>query len=147
MNRLIAVILVPAIMGGCAPKQIVAKRQTWEYKIVEADNRIKDSSKLGDASSPDWMKNYRARKSDAGNFSLAGDDVGYQYAGAELNKLGADGWELVGIAPEAETVPDAEYFAGPDYGRMESGKPADIYKPFVNMRTGKMILVFKRPSE
>jgi hypothetical protein len=75
----------------------------------------------------------------ATNSSKGLEDMNYEasspgsfdfYGAADLDKLGSDGWEMVASIPQAETIGDARDYDG---------------RIFPNGRTGKIILIFKRP--
>lgn len=99
-----------------------------------AYDEIKTNSDLG-------LQHSHEAKSGAGNFYL--DGSGKDDYSLDFQKLGDDGWELVAATPETETIPDAEFYAGQDF-ISDTGKLKDSYKPFVNTRTGKILLIFKR---
>jgi hypothetical protein len=74
------------------------------------------------------LKDVHQAESGAGGFDFAGK---LEFYGADLQQLGADGWELVSAVPQIETIPGAQ--------------ATDLR--FSNMRTGKIILIFKKPAE
>lgn len=146
-------IFAAALLCGCTKvpsTPVASKSETpmrWEYKVVEVDNfegEMKaDAHREMLTNAPDWLQHSRAADSASGNFVLNGSAAMGKY-GAPLYDLGYDGWELVSAIPQTETIPDAEKFHGQDF---IAGKLQDGYTHFSNIRTGKIILIFKRPAK
>ena len=130
------VILAAALLCGCQ-KPSPTK---WEYKTMEISNSLNDHH--ASTTDTNFLEEYRSEKSDAGDFDF--DSSVAQKYGVALRDYGNDGWELVAAIPQAETVPQAEYWDGHDFSH---DPPRDIYKSFSNFRTAKIILIFKRPQK
>jgi hypothetical protein len=150
MKSALCLLTLAALLCGCnktaAPDASASPR--WEYKTVTVKNFagvMKDvayQEMLTNA--PDWQKHERSADSGSGDFHLdSGGQMG-EY-GADLRQLGSDGWELVSAVPQIETVADAESFHGQDYDAASSSLK-DGYTHFSNVRTGQIILIFKRPA-
>lgn len=137
MKTLFYLLAATALLCGCNQKPAPVK---WEYKEVVVENRL-DTEHL-DLNSTNFLDAYRYEKSDPGDFDFDSPEP-RKYHQA-LDDYGADGWELVSAVPMTETIPKAEYSTGFDYSRTP---PIEDFKPFINIRTGKIILIFKRPGK
>ncbi len=116
--KLIFSIFAAALLCGCQPK--------WEYKTVTIDNLAADAAflLLNDKakSATEAMKGYDSANASPGTFNLETPTVlGITNTPDSLNHLGREGWELVSAVPQIETLKS-------------------------NIRTGKIILIFKRPK-
>lgn len=135
-----ALILLP----GCSKPPAPVK---WEYEVITVENTEHWYWQMSyhemETNSAGALEHMRANKADAGGFSL---DFATKDYGADIRAEGRDGWELVSAVPQLETVPDAEYDAGDTYNA-DTGKFTPRRLPFANVRTGKVILIFKRPSQ
>jgi hypothetical protein len=138
MKKLLCFLAATALLCGCgkpaAPPPAPAIH--WEYKTVEVENSqhgylLRSKTKVA---SDEWIEAFRSEKSDPGDFWRLEN---------ELDKIGSDGWEIVACMPELESLPQAEFFDGQDYHETEPHF-TPRYKPFVNIRTGKILLIFKR---
>lgn len=89
------------------------KTTKWEYKIVRANGLIDP--------------NYEDHREFASKYVIIDDE--------ELNKLGADGWELVDTYDELETV----------YPNWGNEKYVTGIQP--NVRTMSVVLILKRPAQ
>jgi len=141
MKIILCLIAITALLTGCgqnpAPQTKIAH---WEYKIVMVENfehamrhfasaELRTNIDLG-------LQHLQQSDAAAGNFVLdtGNAEMNENNSGVDTYKLGNEGWELVSAVPQIETIPDAKFSVGRDY------------KPFVNIRTGKIILIFKRPK-
>jgi len=130
MKTACIILAVGALLCGCN------KPRQWEYKTVEINNTIHGYLERSHAepSTPAWSDAYRTEQSDPGDFDQLQE---------ALLKNGAEGWELVALVPQLESIP-AEYLSGHDFHEKEP-LLTPHFSPFVNTRTGKILLVFKRP--
>jgi hypothetical protein len=152
--RTALIILATTLLCGCSKPatptttSAESKIQRWEYKVVTVENfagYLKESAFQESLTNTDLgLKHDRDADSGAGSFLFDGAQGGGKYY-ADLYYLGNDGWELVSAVPQLETVPDAEKFHGQDFDSA-SGTLKDGYTHFNNVRTGKIILIFKRPK-
>jgi hypothetical protein len=126
----LVLVLVLVLDSGCQKPAAITPPVRWEYKIVEEENFQHYMERSAYTNQIDLGK-IRDAKNRPGNFDL------------DFYQFGQDGWELVCAIPEIETVPDAEYFDGQDYHETEPYF-TDRYKHFVNLRTGKILFIFKR---
>jgi hypothetical protein len=126
MKTPLIILSLGALLCGCQPNQPAPKN--WEYRteIIESDpahvatNNAAVYSQLPNA---DISQAYGTEK--FGRFAVSASD----YA-----KLGRDGWELVSVVPQTETV----WPMLKDYSGSSSKYP--------NTRTSRLILFFKRPA-
>jgi hypothetical protein len=142
-------LILAALLCGCAKHH-----QQWEYKIITVENAYHrlsvtaSNERMSTTNDDKWIFDDRRARSDAGYFDIENGDTegvnGHNFYGSKLAEMGANGWELVSAVPQLETSPDAEYLAGLDYENGNNGK--EIYKPFTNIRTGNILLIFKRPQ-
>src|SRR5580698_9433543 len=149
MKNLFCTLVTVALLSGCKkPASSTATEQRWEYKVVEVKNfagYMKTAAyQEMTTNAPNWEDHERAADSGAGDFHLDSNSQMGEY-GADMYQLGADGWELVSAVPQIETIPDAKSFHGQDFDA-STGKLVDGYTHFTNTRTGKIILIFKRPK-
>jgi hypothetical protein len=127
-------LILAALLCGCSkqsdPSLAIKK---WEYKVATVENTEhyykKQHQEEATTNSVDGHLHMRWDDADPGDVSL---DFAYgKNYGTDLNDYGSDGWELVSTIPMLETIPDAGYTE---------------YDKFTNIRVGKVILIFKRPS-
>ncbi|HEY2329170.1 MAG TPA: hypothetical protein VGI63_05095 [Verrucomicrobiae bacterium] len=140
-------ILAVALICGCnKPTATAPARIQWEYKVVQVENyarQLKDSAfaemrtnqALG-------LQHWRDAWNDRGNFYLDSLGAGNDYS-VDFSQLGSDGWELVAALPQTETLPGVEYQDGSTFNPNTEKLDPNIQK-FNNMRTGKIIFIFKR---
>ncbi|HEX5398842.1 MAG TPA: hypothetical protein VFY06_07325 [Verrucomicrobiae bacterium] len=122
MKAFIGIFLAALIFCGCKPKV-----QQWEYEILEVDNFAHFEQQQAETEMltniDQAVSNINDAKQSAGEFHL--DNAAQQdHYNTWLTKSGLQGWELVSAIPQTETM---------------NGKD------FKNVRTGKIILIFKRP--
>jgi hypothetical protein len=135
MKIIVSVLFTAALLCGCqkheTPKPAANKTQQWEYKTVEVENYAHGQAIKAlyeSETNLDLMvKHLFFANSHDGSFEFSG---GYDKYSVDLYKLGSDGWELIAAVPQLETEPNAQY---------ENTR-------FNNTRTGKIILIFKRPK-
>ncbi|MGA2178799.1 MAG: hypothetical protein ABSH15_04370 [Verrucomicrobiota bacterium] len=132
MKTTIYLVAIAALLCGCN------KPSQWEYKTVEVDNSIhgyleRAKTKTSDSERAEVYRTENSEPGDFGNLEI------------QLAKIGDEGWELVGAVPELETPSQAERLDGNDLHETEP-LVTPRYKPFTNVRTGKIILIFKRPA-
>jgi hypothetical protein len=146
-NISLSFLIAVAFLAGCSkPAAPVAAPPThWEYKVVTIENFNHSLDAYGYAMMQTnvdrGLEVIRDAKNDSGDFHLEdGTDDKYY---ANINQLGADGWELVSAVPQIETIPDAEKEEGTVFNA-DSGKLDQSIVKFTNIRTGKIILIFKR---
>ena len=122
LSALLCAICASAFICGCKPAPTIATK--WEYKTVEADNyahaAVQEAYLVMKTNSDQGLRDIRSSENSIGGFWM--DD---------LYKYGQDGWELVAAVPQIETVDAKDY----DDRRI------------ANVRTGKIILLFKRPEK
>jgi hypothetical protein len=135
MKTIIA-LLIAALFCGCnktsAPVMAsTAKQKTqWDYKIITVEN-------FAHALHESAMQEQQTNTILGGRHLLYADNNGGDFdfntdgkTGADFFQLGEDGWELVAAIPQTETVQSMN----------------DVGVPQANIRTGKIILIFKRPK-
>jgi hypothetical protein len=117
-----------ALLAGCGKPTTALAPVRWEYKTVEMENyehfresvfyyEIETNAEVG-------LEHTAASLRSDGSFlfSLSG-----KY-GVDFNSLGSEGWELVSAIPQIETT-----------------HPISHDEVIAAVRTGKIILIFKRP--
>jgi hypothetical protein len=119
------VLLAAALLCGCnksAPPTLAAPTK-WSYKVVEMENSEHQiESEAFKKSGQDML--------DAKNSSrLRSGDFYFLYY-KELDAAGVDGWEMVAVIPQTETT-----------------HPIGQDGIIASVRTGKIIFIFKRPSQ
>jgi len=143
MKATITILITTALLCGCKPSASVPlSANKWEYKVVTVKNFEYYMQEEAYKNGTDLDK-IRNAKSGAGDFQLVVTGPSWKGSdyGVDLNALGQEGWELVSAVPQAETVPDAETGE-----RWDPNKASfSSYRSFNNVRTGKVILIFKRP--
>lgn len=116
------ILLLSLFVAGCSKPAT-----KWEYKTFELynDNDQQVLKMYNSTLSPKDINNAVASLKESGGSFFQGD-----YAGChqKMESLGADGWELVGIAPEIETT----------YPELDT-------KAYI--RTEQVLFVFKRPLQ
>lgn len=117
MKTAIAILITALLLCGCH------KTRLWEYKVVELEN----SAHHLVAGSVDLSGKYLDAQKEPGDFKLDSLEAPDAF-NTDLNNLGSDGWELIAAVPQTETE-----------------HPVD--KSPSNIRTGKIILIFKRPAK
>src|SRR5208283_2254533 len=120
MNRFVFCLISVGILCGCRPSEPAPNSQRWQYKVVvwENDNHAMHDEEIK-----------------SGNFDVAQfiQESGGEFTRCDLNppddvdihKLGNLGWDLVATIPELETVNTSK-------GNFT--------------RTGKILLIFKKPA-
>ena len=133
------------LAAGCGKPPEKMAPPVWEYKVVVVENFAHEMEKNAEhemsTNTSSGLDNLRYYKSDPGSFDFEAS----LYSSESLISMGGAGWELVSAVPQIETIPDAEYLAGHTYIPSTSTLNPD-YLPFANTRTGKVILLFKRPK-
>jgi len=140
MKIIVSVLFAAALLCGCqksetpkpaTPEPATNRIQTWEYKVVEVENYAHGQAIKAlyesDTNVDLGVEHLLFANSHDGSFGFSG---GYDKYSVDLYKLGSDGWELVAAVPQLETEPSAQY----------------RNTRFNNTRTGKIILIFKRPK-
>lgn len=128
MKTVVYILAAGILLCGCNKPDSVPPIQKWEYKVVEVENfehsMYDDAFKNGVD-----LEKVHAAESGAGDFHLDVDSANakeFGKYGLDINMLGQQGWELISAIPQTETI------------------KADS---FINTRTGKIILIFKRPAQ
>jgi hypothetical protein len=118
---LASAVTAAALLCGC---QKAAAPIRWEYKMVALENYEHEAAHAAykgmDTNQKQGLYEMQQADGSAGDFSFT----------KEVKELGRDGWELVAAVPQTETI-DAKFRAGSS----------------ANIRTGKILLVFKRPEK
>jgi len=137
MKFTIFILAAVVLLFGCSKPAEPAKFATatrWEYKSITVENdaykwelnhtgEIVDQYATNSKAAPDYSS-WEAARSFEGDFDLNESQA--------LDQAGRDGWELVNAIPVIQTVPQLEdRVAGTRYD---------------NIRTGKIVLIFKRPA-
>jgi hypothetical protein len=148
MKAILAIITIATLLCGCKPTApATAPIRKWEYKVVTVDNfaRYMEQAAFEEmrTNGADWEQHDRDAKSGAGDFHLDGSTQTDTMI--DLNQIGADGWELVAAIPQTETLPGVDFDDGTVYNP-DTGKLDPKISRFDNTRTGKIILIFKRPD-
>ncbi len=120
MKTILCLVAAVALLAGCS-KPASAIRVKWEYQTVEVENYEHKAGQTASTNAPINWQDVQVFDALPGGFFF--DDQ-------NLNKLGSDGWELVSSIPQIETMSDAALSASHEFN---------------NIRTGKIILIFKRP--
>ena len=149
MKIIVSVLFTAVLLCGCqkpeTPKPATNKIQRWEYKVVSVEcyaHHMAHMAMLQLGTNSDWaFQQMSSAESLSGFFDIVSFPSVHDYSSdlperysPDLPKLGSDGWELVSAVPLLETMPRAEYGRG------------DQTKVYSNMRTGEIILIFKRPK-
>jgi hypothetical protein len=146
MNKqLVSIIIAVIFLTGCSKPPQTFTPQHWEYKVVTVENiehsMKEDAYTVMQTNSDLGLKQVRTADADYGDFYLDLGDATGKYS-VNIQALGKDGWELVSAVPQIEAVPNAE--ADGDEYDAETKTFSTI--KFTNIRTGKIILIFKRPA-
>ena len=139
------------LLAACGCQKLAApaapKPISWEYKTVTVENfagyQHHEASEEMQTNVDLGLKHWRSAEASSGSFMLEGGSGHYS---VDLRELGRQGWELVTVAPEIETIPGAEAFHGQDFNRTTE-KLEDGYTTFNNTRTARLTFIFKRPSQ
>jgi hypothetical protein len=137
----IRILFIGAICGlflcGCNKSPVVPPIQKWEYKIVEVENfehRMEESAQSEiSTNSEAGLQDIASARFDAGDFHLdqpPGKETDLEQFGLDIYALGQQGWELVSAIPQTETT-----------------HPVSHDDVIASVRTGKVILIFKRPAQ
>ena len=146
-SPMIAIAVVGMLgIGGCVlylqNQQLAAvnllsqkgEARRWDYKVVEVENFNHHMKEVAFneflTNEAEGSKHIHFAEDDPGDFHLDSGGSADKY-GADLYQLGSDGWELVSAVPQSETLPGVETSLGDKYN---------------NVRTGKIILILKRPK-
>ena len=145
MRKMIWMLAVlSTALTGCEPKdtaphKIIFTTQKWDYKSIEIDcyqhEMAKEAFPTNNAVTD--IKLYQYAQSSPGDF---------RYTDRAIADLGAQGWELVSAVPELETIPDADYVGAGDLNPNTGKLEPNTFKA-VNIRTGKILLIFKKPAD
>ena len=146
MKIIVSVLFAAALLCGCqksetpkpaTPEPATNRIQTWEYKVVEVANyaRYQAMEALFESDTNSALGkfhlNLAERRDGSFEFGASYDtNKTYEKYDVDFYRLGSDGWELVAAVPQLETEPSAQY----------------RNTRFNNTRTGKIILIFKRPK-
>ena len=138
MRTYLGIGLAALLAAGCSQSQ-KESHPRWEYRTMEVDcfqHWMSRNSFTNNVGQPD-LKESEMAKQDMGTFELPLD------VKAELSDMGHDGWEMVSAVPEIETVPNVEYPGGRVYNP-DTQKLEETTIKAANIRTGKILLIFKR---
>lgn len=141
VNNFILLLFIAVVACGCekpVEKVQAATRPKWEYKTVEVENYAfaEYSKKLEEyAKKPtrteDERRDLKIAETIAGGFTIPG-----------LYELGEEGWELVSCVATVDTEwPKVR--TGSRYDR-DRDKLVDVEETQPNIRSGKLLLIFKR---
>ena len=137
MKNLLFSVAIVVLLCGCQ-KPALSSSGKWEYKTVDVENAnhtMRNSYSCEIASNPKAGEMIRYLDANIGDFHFD----------STLDDLGRDGWELACAVPLSETVPGAEFISG-DHYNPSNGQITPVSGKFTNQRTGKVILIFKRPK-
>jgi hypothetical protein len=141
--KLISIIITAALLCGCRkPAQRATSIQYWEYKVVTVKNDIGEIEEY-EATNKIPSSAIIDCDSDSGEFHL--NEGGSDDYRVDMDELGREGWELVSAVPQIETVPGAEKEVGTVFNVGTDKLDPNMVK-FTNIRTGKIILIFKRQT-
>jgi hypothetical protein len=130
MKKILCLVTSTALLCGCGQKP-----SHWDYKVVTVENHAhKAAIDAMIGPSTNALDQWRAAKRDDGDF--------YDL---DIDELGHKGWELVSALPQTETVPDADFDDTPVYNPTTQQMDPNRVR-FSNIRTGKIVLIFKRPE-
>jgi hypothetical protein len=127
------------LLAGCnkpAPAGQPPAARHWEYRVEEVENyettdaynavqEMKTNPIMGNA-------RYELAQSVGGifHFSHPPRPGSGPHSALDISALGAEGWELVSAIPQGETTYATDF---------------STHQNYPNVRTGKIILIFKRP--
>ena len=148
MKNIFLFLAICSIFAGCKktppPEPVVAR---WEYKTVTVENfagyMSENASEETKTNLNTGLEHQEQANAGMGSFDLEFSDSRY---GCELYKLGQQGWEMVSAIPLIQTVPFAEAISGETYNPDTKSLEFEKSK-FNNIRTGAVVLVFKRPQQ
>lgn len=119
----LAVATLAALLCGCnKPSQPTV--QKWEYKVVEKENF---EHQMADLAFKEMVTNGAAWQADTAS---AINNTGTFLLDVDLAEQGKQGWELVSAIPLTETT-----------------HPVAHDEIIAAVRTGEVILIFKRPAQ
>lgn len=124
MKTVPVILAAAALLCGCGQKQADVPAPRWEYKVVVAENDAHHQESMY------WQQvQTNSQAMDFASLERRGvGDFDFQDKN-NLDRLGTEGWELVSAIPQTETMhPPNNDFA------------------IDAIRTGKIILIFKRPA-
>jgi len=137
-------VIAASLLAGCS-RRATQPPSGWEYKVVSVENSdhgiVNSASAMMQTNVVAALKAVRLAKADAGSFHLESGPNG-EYSDY-INVLGAQGWELVSAVPQIETIPDAEQEVGTAFNPDTKTLASSFFR-FSNVRTGRIILIFKR---
>ncbi|HEY1718543.1 MAG TPA: hypothetical protein VGH42_09670 [Verrucomicrobiae bacterium] len=151
MKDAIAILFAALVLCGCnkpAAPALEPKQVRWEYKMITIENNAHGEATRASQKNPMDIEMYDGALSDSGSFDLDELDAATKEHPElfSVDRAGKDGWELVSAIPQIETIAGAKFISGTDYDPA-SGKVTPHKEIFSNTRTGKIVLIFKRPLQ
>lgn len=141
MKTALCLLAATVLLSGCSKSAAPAGVTKWEYKVVTFENFEHHMHELADqeftTNTDLGLQDLVYADRDAGDFHL--DFFPTNVAdlnnsmSTDIYSLGNQGWELVSAVPQTETI-----YAKDDVGSS---------REYSNVRTGKIILIFKRPAQ
>jgi hypothetical protein len=137
--KILFAFVATLLLAGCnKPVPVVQPpaAQHWEYRVEEVSNsedyNIRAAFQEVKTNIIAAERHLGAAQRNAGGFILVTSpgDGWRRDSAIDISKIGAEGWELVSAIPQCETI-----YATDDITEQK----------YPNVRTGKIILIFKRP--